>query len=132
MWITERGSHGRVAMCLPVPAIKHGEEIYEQFDLRIIEQRCYGRLLFARHIDIAQRFAMRRYGGVPPRTPANFRLRETRFAGYIVEKFRCDGRASRWLSASCHWRCRPSQPRIGFANRQPGFWSDRTLLAHDF
>ena len=80
----------------------------------------------------AQRFALGQYGGALPRTPANFRLRETRFAGRVSPCFPWrDGRASRWLSASCHWRCRSSQPRIGLANRLPGFWSDRTPLAHE-
>lgn len=32
-------------------------------------------------------------------------------------------RASRWLSASRRWRCRPPQPRIGLANPITWRWS---------
>jgi hypothetical protein len=83
----------------------------------------------------AQRCALGLYGGALPRTPASFTLSAPRFAGPGVIFGACCGDvlnwwASRWLSASCRWRCRPSQPRIGLANRLPGFWSDRTPLAH--
>jgi hypothetical protein len=31
------GLHGSVAMCLPVPAVKQGEELKQRCDLRLVE-----------------------------------------------------------------------------------------------
>lgn len=86
-------------------------------------------------IACAQRFALGSLGGTLSRTLASFRLSEPRFAsllclGWLYRANKLEWWASRWLSASRRWRCRPSQPRIGLANRFPGFWSDRTPLAH--
>lgn len=131
MRITRRGLHGRAAMCLPIPAIQSRKEINQQRNLRIVKCVHSGCMVFGRLVGVAQRFALRRDGGALPRAPANFRLREARFADhFLIACLSCDGWASRWLSASRRWSCRPSQPRIGFANRLPGFRSDRTPLAH--
>ena len=127
------GLHGSVSMCLPVPTVEYSNELDQGSKVRIAQ--------FQRHrrpkttlVD-SRRFAPNQCGGALPRTPASFRLSWSRFARH---QFRFvtgkgadwNGRASRWLSASRRWRCRPSQPRIGLANRFPGFWSDRTPLAH--
>lgn len=85
----------------------------------------------------ARRYAPGLNDGALPRTPDSFTLSAPRIAGLgIICGVCCRGElswgASRWLSASRRWRCRPSQRRIGLSNRFPGFWSDRTPLAHEY
>ena len=78
------GLHGSFAMCLPVPAIKQGEKLELRCDLGCVEKVNRGRLRFNCLDERAQRFALGRYNGALPRTPAIFRLRQPRFAGQCV------------------------------------------------
>ena len=118
--------HDLRSMRLLVPAVKSLEELNQGCDLGIVE--CTGREWVGLNIPSkgAQRFALGVIGGALPRTPASFRLSAPRFAGRWNNFGACcclkvNWWASRWLSASRRWRCRPSQPRIGLANRFPGF-----------
>jgi len=127
------GLHGLLSMRLLIPSVKNLDVLNErgQFGIGHLEQ---SRPIRWRTIR-TRRFAPGQNDGAPPRAPPSFRLRRPRFAERQFWFWRgkgedWDGRASRWLSASRCWRCRPSQPRIGLGNRLPGFWSDRTPLAH--
>jgi hypothetical protein len=127
--------HGLIFMCLPLQTLKSLEEPNQGFDIGIFNGVGKDRVGLSRRGKGAQRFALGLYGGALPRTPDSFTLRDARFAGWGIKLEVCcrmdrNWRASRWLSASRRWRCRPSQPRIGLSNRLPGFWSDRTPLAH--
>lgn len=113
---------------LPVPPVENLEEFNQGGNLGVVNVR-------TRTGNEARRFAPG--SGALPRTPPSFRLRrfwlnwkEASFRG--TEGENKSGRASRWLSASRWWRCRPPQPRIGLGNRWPGFWTDRTPLTHIF
>ena len=127
--------HGSVSICLPVPAVKGLEELNECPDFDIGKHRSRDGLRWNGGCKGARRLTPTEERGALPHTPASLMLRFARFArpGNIR-----GGRwqkawnwwASRWLSASRRWRCRPSQPRTGLANRLPGFWFDRTPLAH--
>jgi hypothetical protein len=127
------GLHGLISMRLPVPPVEDSEEIHQRFEFEILKA-CERSPLGIESVCF-RRFVPGMNGGALPRTPPSFTLRMPRFAGRQIG---CAGRkgergdwwASHWLSASCRWRCRPSQPRIGLGNRFPGFWSDRTPLAH--
>jgi hypothetical protein len=68
-------------MCLPIPAVKQGEELKEQCSLGRVENFERGFVWFRKLSERVQRFAPGRYGRALPRTPANFRLSQSRFAG---------------------------------------------------
>jgi len=117
-------------MCLPVPTVNDLDELNQGSKFGLAQVGKSKTNVFA-----YRRLAPGQSGGAPPRTPASFRLSRCRFASRLFRLIRgkgdnFKGRASRWRSASRRWRCRSSQPRIGLANRFPGFWSDRTPLAH--
>lgn len=125
------GLHGCGSMCLPVPTVENLDELNQRSKVGVTQVRKGYTNVFA-----LRRFAPGLYSGALPRTPASFRLSNPRFAGRQFRFLRGKGDnlygwASRWFSPSRRWRCRPSQPRIGLANRFSGFWSDRTPLAHD-
>jgi len=128
--------HGSVSMRLPIPTIQNFEQFDEGLNMGLFEDMRKSRAGLWSLGKGAGRFAPGRCGGALPRTPASFTLNEPRFAGREKNNRVCcrngfNWWASRWLSASRRWRCRPSQPRTGLANRFPGFWSDRTPLAHN-
>jgi len=124
-------------MEFPVPPVQGLEELNQGCDMGIFERIGKSRGGLSGRTKGARRCAPGLNVGALPRTPTSFTLSGPRFAGLEVIIGVCFGkelnwRASRWLSTSRRWRCRPSQPRIGLVNRLPGLWSDRTPLAHEY
>ena len=86
-------------MRLPVPAVQRLKELNQGFDLRIINVVGEDGLGFNGLTKGARRFAPGLLGGVPPRTPASFRLRHSRFAGLWVEFGVCRGLKLDWRAS---------------------------------
>ena len=68
-------------MRLPIPAVEQGEKLKEDCSLGFVENFERGCVWFRKLNERERRFALGRYGRALPRTPANFRLSQPRFAG---------------------------------------------------
>lgn len=105
-------------MRLSIPAVQYANVFEKSRNLGIIQIGKRGQSGVQRPRVRNRRFAPELNGGALPRTPHSFRLSIPRFAARQIGfggrkgagRF---GRASLWHSASCRWRCRPFQPRIG-------------------